>query len=270
MANVIKFPLARVSFLFLQPLKKTISLLICACFCFIGLTAQQVINVESRKYDQRDSSLHGDLEFSLSVIKNQNQLLVFGNKFFLQKNVDVNTYLFLNEFNFVQANQTNLDYNSYQHFRYKRNINPWLNGEAFVQTQFNQQMGIEFRGLLAGGPRIRLLYADSMKLFIAPMWMYEYEETTLEDEKNVKNRLNLYTSFSYFKEKNFSFDLVVYYQPDFINLKDFRLLSEIRADMQLTSKMNYRVSFSQNYNTNPPPFVPANSINLRNSLIYRF
>ncbi len=258
------------SYLFLHRLKRVILLSILAISCLKGVWAQQVINVESRKYDQRDSSFHGELEFSLNLIKNQNQFVAFGNKFFLQKNLNVNTYLLLNEFNFIQANQTNLDYNTYQHFRYKRNINPWLNGEAFVQTQFNQQMGIKFRGLLAGGPRIRLLYSDSMKAFIVPMWMYEYEETTLQTEKNVKNRLNLYATFSYFKVKNFTLDLVIYYQPDFINLSDFRLLSELHADMFLTPKINYRVSFSQNYNTNPPPYIPSNSMNMRNSLIYRF
>lgn len=254
----------------MPPLKKSILLLLFGLYHFTATFAQQVINVESRKYDQQDSSFHGDLEFSLNFIKNQNQLIAFGNKLFLQKNQNINTYLFLHEFNFIQANQQNLDYNSYQHFRYKRNINPWLNGEAFVQTQFNQQLGIKFRGLLAGGPRIRLMDRDSMKAFIAPLWMYEYEETTLEDEKNAKNRLNLYASFSYFKQKTFSLDMVLYYQPDFINLKDFRLLSEVRADMLLTKKLSYRVSLSQNYNTNAPPNIPANSINMRNSLVYRF
>lgn len=232
--------------------------------------AQQVINVESRKYDVQDSGYHGDIEFSFNLIRNQNEVIALGNKIFLQRNLGINTYLFINDFNFVQANQTNLDYNTYQHFRYKRSISEWLNGEAFAQSQFNEQMGIKFRGLLGAGPRMRVIYADSMKVFISPMWMYEYEETTREEAKKVKNRLNLYISFLYFKEKNFNFDVVIYYQPDLINFSDFRLLSEVRADLYLTRKLLFRLSLSQNYNSMPPPNIPFNTLNMRNSLLYRF
>ncbi|MDZ4666318.1 MAG: hypothetical protein SGJ00_00395 [bacterium] len=74
----------------------------------LGIKAQQVINIESKQYDSRDSGWHGNVDFA--------------------------------------------------------------------QTQFNQQIGLKYRGLLGAGPRIRLFYADSMKIFVGPMWMYEYEQ----------------------------------------------------------------------------------------------
>jgi putative salt-induced outer membrane protein YdiY len=236
----------------------------------LEIKAQQVINIESKQYDSRDSGWHGNIDFSFNLIQNTNQVISTGNKINLMQVQALNTVLFVNEFNFVRANSENLDYNSYQHLRFKRYIKPFLSGEAFAQTQFNQQIGLKFRGLLGAGPRIRLFYADSMKIFVGPMWMYEYEQTTDESLKNVKNRLSLYFSFLYFKEKHFNFDFVSYYQPDLIDFSDFRLSSELKAEWLITKKLSFKFSFSQTYNSHPPANNPNNILNIRNSFSYRF
>jgi hypothetical protein len=236
----------------------------------IKIQAQQVINFESRKYDTRDTGWHGNLELIFNLVQNQNQILTLGNKFQLEHKRDVNTYLFLNEFNFVRANTQNLEYNSYQHLRYKKQLKDWLSGEAYAQTQFNQQIGLKFRGLLGAGPRFRLYDNDSIKVFISPKWLYTYEETTDELARNVRNRFSLYASFIYYKERNFNFDLVLYYQPDVIDFSDFLVLSEIKAEWLITQKLAFRFSLGQNYNSKPPPGIPNNAINARNSFLYRF
>jgi hypothetical protein len=243
------------------------------CFLLIislGIKAQQVINIESKQYDSRDSGWHGNLEFAFNLIQNSNQVISTGNKLNLIHHTADNTLLFLNEFNFVRANNSNLDYNAYQHIRLKHYIKPSLSGEAFAQTQFNQQIGLKFRGLLGAGPRIRLFYADSMKVFIGPMWMYEYEQTTDESLKNVKNRLSLYLSFLYFKERHFNFDIVCYYQPYLIDFSDFRFSSELKAEWLITRKLSFKFSLSQSYNSLPAANNPNNLLNVRNSFSYRF
>lgn len=235
-----------------------------------GILAQQVINFESRYYDTQDSGWHGNLEFLFNLVSNQNQVLTLGNKFNLQYTRDINTYLFINEINFVRANAQNLESNSYQHLRYKKYINPILSGEAYAQTQTNQQIGLKFRGLLGAGPRFRVYDNDSIKIYISPKWLYSYEETTDELARNVRNRLSLYLAFLYYKEKNFSFDFVCYYQPDIIDFSDFMLLTELKAEWLVTKKLAFRFSLSQNYNSKPPPGIPNNAVNVRNSFLYRF
>jgi len=272
MANVIKIifrALLIITRLIFVALKNKFLLFILFLIA-VQTSAQQVINIESKKYDNRDTGWHGNMEFLFSLIQNQNQIISLGNKFNIGINKDIHSYLFVNEFNFVQANSQNLDYNSYQHLRYKRAIEPWLSGEAFLQTQFNQQIGLKFRGLLGAGPRFRLFYDDSMKVFVGPMWMYEYEKTTDENTKNIKNRLSLYASFLYFKEKNFNFDFVMYYQPDLINFYDFRLMSEFKAEWLITKKLGFKFTLTQSYNSVPPSGIPNNILNVRNSFLYRF
>lgn len=244
-------------------------------FCFylisiLDLNAQQVINIETKRYDTRDSSWHGDVELNFNYIQNRNTVVNFGNKLNFILKRDVNTYLFLSDFNFLQSNSRNLDYASYQHFRFKRELKPWLSGEAFAQTQFNQQIGLNFRGLLGAGPRFRLFFEDSMKMFLGPMWMYEYESTTDTEAKNVHNRLSLYLSFLYFKTRNFNFDLVAYYQPDLIDFSNFRFSSEAKVEMHFTNHLSFRFSISQNYNSIPPPNIPKNIANVRNAFVYKF
>lgn len=236
----------------------------------LNVQAQQVINIETKRYDNRDSSWHGDVELNFNYIQNRNTLINIGNKFNLILKRDVNTYLFISEFNFLQSNSKNLDYAAYQHLRFKREIKPWLSGEAFAQSQFNQQIGLNFRGLLGAGPRLRVFYEDSMKLFIGPMWMYEYESTTDNDAKNVHNRMSLYLSFLYFKTKNFNFDFVAYYQPDLIDFSNFRFSSEAKVEMLFTNRLAFKFSISQNYNSYPPPGIPKNIANIRNAFIYKF
>ncbi len=239
---------------------------------FISFTvkAQQVINIESKQYDSRDTLWHGNIELNFNLIQNQNQIINLGNKVNLLKNQDIHSYLFINEFNLVRANANNLALNGYQHVRYKRAIKPYLSGEAFGQTQFNEQIGLKFRGLLGAGPRIRLFYADSMKVFTGAMWMYEYEKTTDELVNNVKNRMSFYLSFLYFKEKHFNFDLVCYYQPDLIDFGDFRVLTELKAEWRITQKLSFRFGLIQNYNSFPATGFPNNTLNVRNAFVYRF
>jgi len=242
---------------------------VCLLLPFI-VVAQQVVNIESKRYDSRDSALHGEVELLFNLIQNQNRIINFGNKVQVSRHRQENTLLFLAEFNFLQSNNKNLDYNAFQHIRFKRELKPWLSGEAFAQTQFNQQLGLKFRGLLGAGPRIRLIYQDSIKVFIGPMWMYEYERTTDETARNVHNRLSFYLSFLYFKSKNFSFDLVTYYQPDMIDLSNFRFSSEAKLSLQFTQQLAFRLSYSQNYQSVTPSGVPNNFTTIRNSFLYKF
>ena len=239
-------------------------------FYAVNSWGQQVINIESIHYDKLDSGFQGNAEFSFNLVQNQNQVINIGNKlnFIYQQNI--HTYLFINEFNFIRANSLNLDYNSYQHLRYKRVLNKAVSGEAFAQTQFNQLQGLKFRGILGAGPRIRIFYGDSIKIFIGPMWMYEYEQTTDENAKNVKNRLSLYLSFLYFKEKNFKIDMVTYYQPNLIDFGDFRFQSEIKTEWMITSKFSFRFSISQSFNSQLPSGIRNNIFNIKNSFLYRF
>lgn len=245
-------------------------LFFCTLIIVLKVKAQQVINIESKQYDAKDTSWHGDIDFAFNLIQNQNQVIAIGNKVNLSHSKNIHTYLFVNEFNFIRANTQNLDYNTYQHLRYKRSIQPWLSGEAFAQTQFNQQIGLKFRGLMGAGPRIRLFYSDSMKVFLGPMWMYEYEQTTDESAKNVRNRMSLYLSFQYYRDKHFNFDVVAYYQPDLIDFSDFRLMSEIKAELGITKKLGFRFSFTQNYNSKPPPGIPNNLLYVKNGFLYKF
>jgi hypothetical protein len=256
-------------FFIFEALKTKLFLLLFLFLSFV-VKAQQVINIESRQYDTQDTLWHGNIELNFNLIQNQNQIINAGNKINLLKNQDINSYLFINEFNLVRANANNLALNAYQHLRYKRAIKPYLSGEAFAQTQFNEQIGLKFRGLLGAGPRLRILYADSMKVFTGAMWMYEYEKTTDELVNNVKNRMSFYLSFLYFKEKHFNFDLVCYYQPDLIDFGDFRLLTELKAEWRITQKLSFRFGLIQNYNSLPAKGFPNNTLNVRNAFGYRF
>jgi len=234
------------------------------------LHAQQVVNVESRRYNLRDTSMQGNVQLNLEYFKNTNTYINIGNTLDLMWKRNLNTYLLINEFNFLQSNTKNLNYNSYQHFRLKRDLNEWLCGEAFVQTQFNQQLGLNFRGLIGAGPRIRIVEKDSLKLFLGPMWMYEYENTTDDSKKNVHNRLSLYLSGTFYKTGQFGIDGVCYYQPDIINTSDYRLLSEIKLEFYFSQNLKFRFSISQNYQSNPPSQIPAQTTNIRNAFVYRF
>ncbi|MFN4082857.1 MAG: DUF481 domain-containing protein [Bacteroidia bacterium] len=234
----------------------------------LSTLAQQVINIESKRYDRLDSGWHGSSEFNLSYIQNQNKILSTGTKQDIMFIEGINTYLFINDLNFIRVNEKNLDYSTYQHLRYKRTIKPWLHGEAFGQTQFNQQLGLNFRGLLGAGPRIRLVQNDSIKVFVGPMWMYEYEVERPNKRQVVTNRLSLYISALLIKKDLLNINLLGYYQPDVANPKDFRILTELRFDFRITKYLSFRFAGSQTYDSDPPPGIPNNFLNIRNGIVY--
>lgn len=257
----------QIAFYFAGQLKK-----ILVFYVLFGLNqlvlAQQVINIESKRYDRLDSGWHGIAELNFNYLQNQNQIINAGNKLDVMYVKDIQTYLFINDINFIRLNNTNLDYNTYQHFRYKRQIKDWLHGEAFAQTQFNQQFGLNFRGLLGAGPRIRLMNADSVKIFIGPMWMYEYEVEKPNNTQVVTNRLSFYFSVLFLKNHNFTVNILGYYQPDLANFADFRISSDLRLEFKINRKYAFRSSASQSYDSKPPPNIPNNFINLKNSFVY--
>ncbi|MFY8189858.1 MAG: hypothetical protein ACOVK9_02750, partial [Bacteroidia bacterium] len=58
-------------------------------FLSFHVKAQQVINIESRQYDNPDTLWHGNIELNFNLIQNQNQIINFGNKVNLLKNQDI-------------------------------------------------------------------------------------------------------------------------------------------------------------------------------------
>lgn len=249
---------------------KMVRLFFIILFGLNQVIAQQVINIESRRYDRLDTGWHGNIEFMLNYLQNQNKITTAGNKTEVMFNKDLHTYLFINELNFIRLNNTNLDYNTYQHLRYKRHIKDWLSGEAFAQTQFNQQLGLDFRGLLGAGPRFRLLNTDSIKVFLGPMWMYEYEVERPNKKQVVTNRASIYLSFVWINNGYFNINLLGYYQPDVVNPEDYRILSELRLELKMTQRFLFRCTGMQSFDSKPPPGIPNALLNLRNSVVYSF
>jgi len=232
--------------------------------------AQVVVNIESRRLDSRDSGWHGTTEVLFNYSQNTNKVITGGNRTNVIYKKDINSYLFINEYNIIRANNLNFTNNAYQHARYSRKISEILSGEAFAQTQFNQQLGFNFRGLLGAGPRVRLIYEDSIKVFLGPMWMYEHEIIRGTNETNTANRLSTYLSLVLYRWYDVNLDWMIYYQPNLANYDDYRLSAEARLEWKVKSNWLFRLVLTHLYDTDPPKGIPKNISNIRNSLVYSF
>jgi hypothetical protein len=231
--------------------------------------AQLVVNIEGKRLEDPKPGWQGKLGFNFNLIQVQNQLIQAGNEFAIVHSNANRNLLFLNTINFVNANGQNLLNNGFQHFRYVNCKDSILRPEAYVQTQFNQQLSIDFRFLSGAGYRVRVVKRKNFYFYAGSSMMYEFEKNPgLEPQNNLRN--NTYVSFNFKEIKQAPFNIVMYYQPNILNTLDYRIATEFKLLLTNDTRLNFQMEVQYIYDTYPPPGIKNDFYNISNSIVYNF
>lgn len=126
--------------------------------------------------------------------------------------------------------------------------------EAFVQSGFNEFQELNSRNYLGGNLRFHILKTGSNQLYLGTGVFYEIEDfSTEEDHQGFRGNLYL----SYIKKLNelISGSAILYYQPRFEKLADYRIRAQFGIDVRLTSSLILDLDLNVSHNTGLPPDV---------------
>ncbi len=251
-------------------MKHTI-LLFLAFFIGTNLYAQ-IVNVEKKRKGNSDG-FQGMINAEFNLKENGSTILEFKNAVDLQYKKKSHTFIFLNNFRLLNVDKGALINDGFQHLRFNYTVkdSSALTLEAFGQYQYNEQKLLKRRMLLGGGPRFRLVDNEKLKFYIAPLAMYENELLSDEFETNIETyRLDAYTNIYLELSETVDFRMIAYYQPAFSDLSDFRLSGETGIRINFTKHFAYNISYSVDFDNDPPPDVQSIFYAWRNKLVFKF
>ncbi|MEP7127943.1 MAG: DUF481 domain-containing protein [Chitinophagales bacterium] len=248
-------------------------LIILSCFqlLFCELSFAQVVNIESERLRADSNGLYGSLGANFALTSNTKTVIVFDANMQTEYKQDSNLYLLLGSYGFVNGDNEDFYNNAFIHFRYNRKLSKLLRWEAFTQLQFNKISKINLRYLLGTGPRFKLTDNKKLKIFVASLVMYEYEEDdTTENYIHRDVRSSSYLSFTYTPVKNVQIISTSYYQPLFTQFNDFRFVNEESVIVSISDKFTIEPKFSYLYDSEPVNGVPRVNYSFTTGLNYYF
>lgn len=243
-------------------------LIFCITSPILGFS-QSIIHIENKRLAGVDTNFSGTIELSANFVQNVNDIFQTVNKAQIQYAKEKFSFLSMSSYNLTVFNKSRIVNEAYQHFRFGRKIKERVWSESFMQGQYNEIIKIHSRHLLGTGLRYTVLNKDSIRFFSGTIIMGEHEiETSRKLNRHL--RLSQYFSIGFPIGKVMTFDFISYFQPDLLNLSDFRTSGEAIFDIHITKKLSFRMVHSLFYDSDPPDEIRNMFYNFRNGLTFRF
>ncbi len=230
----------------------------------------QVINIENKRFLNDTNGWVGNVDFSFNVFNNTQQVIQFSNAARVQYQKNRSRFILLNDLNLIKAGNTDFANAGYQHFRYNYKISKWVTMEAFTQTQYNPVLKLDFRYLLGAGPRLKLLKKEKARIYIAALYMYEYDDIINDDVNLHEHRLSSYLTCSFSLFKSMDLTSTTFYQPNLENTADYRIANDSGLEIHINKHLNFKSTFNMLYDTKQPIGIPDLVYSFRNGLSIKF
>lgn len=240
-------------------------------FLFVASTSfAQVINIENKRFLNDTNGWVGNVDFNFNVFNNTQQVLQFSNAIRVQYQKNRSRFILLNDLNFIKAGNTDFANAGYQHFRYNYKVSKWLTMEAFTQTQYNPVLKLDFRYLLGAGPRLKLLKKENARIYIAALYMYEYDDIINDVVNLYEHRLSSYLTCTFSIFKTVELTSTTFYQPNIENIADYRIANDSGLEIHINKHLNFKSTFNMLYDTKQPTGIPDLVYSFRNGLSIKF
>lgn len=233
----------------------------------------QLLNVESVRANADSVGWNGELEFDLSLNRYNERVLEFSNKSNLSYFSEKHAYMLLNSLKFVNIDGNSLISSGYVHLRSTLLKNKKLSPEFFLQYQYNNNLGLENRGLGGAGIKYRLYNNGGWMASASTGLMIEHEEWKLTNQPSIKNEFLKSTSNLSLRgrvSKTATFLLVGYYQARFDHFFEARSIFETKLKVDISKHVALSVSFVASYDTAPIIDIPNWTYELSNGLVIKF
>ncbi len=186
---------------------------------------------------------------------------------------------FLANIEYKEGNSIEITNNGFLHLRTMYSVIPQLDLELFLQKEFDDFILLQDRNLAGGGVRYNPINykfgKDTSGLIdfnIATGAMYEHEiyEGEFIDHKTELIRSTSYLSLKVFFDKTTNFSTVVYFQPAFEDIHNFRILNEARLSFNIYENFAIYINTTYRYDNEPEPTVLDYDFELTNGISLTF
>lgn len=225
-------------------------------FIFSFSLKAQVVNIESMRIDSDSVRFTSITELSTWYEDNNGQYiftnLVSSTNQIKSKNL-VHSLLVLGNYNTIVSYQGNLQSSWLSHIRYINKVNDKLNIESFGQYTGNAILDVSKRQLLGIGFRLQVLSLEHSKISIGNSYLLEYEENNINQISLLNHRNNFFISKSFiFSKQNIELNNTIYWQPKYIDINDFNILEQFKANFKIKSNMHVFLLIDFYYDSSTP------------------
>lgn len=243
-------------------------------FLLPGLAQSQIVNIEDRRSQNRDTILWlGNLQLGFNLVENGKAVYTLNGGINAEYIHHRHVFLSFTRYNLVRAGEEDFVNDGFQHLRYNYELKPRLTWEIFAQAQYNERIKLRLRTLLGTGLRFSLLPIESeQRAYLGFSYMYEYNEENQEADGVPfisyfrDHRMSNYVSFWIKLGENTILANTSYYQPLLNNFADLRLSSQTSVQIGITRKLKFNTKFSIIYDSRVPDEVSNTIYNWSNGL----
>lgn len=231
--------------------------------------AQSVVHTESSDLSRKSDGFTGKLNLNLNFVQNINDVLQSNGNAQMQYRIKKHSFISLSALNLTVLNGNRILNDGLQHLRYGYDLTNRVTMEAFSQAQYNEIIKIQGRYLNGAGPRFSIFSSDSINLLFGTLYMYEHENETT-GITNTHHRLSAYLSSGWQATDAINLDFIIYFQPDLMRPKDYRVSTEFTMETTITKRLSYRLALAWFYDAFPPDGIRNVFYNIRNGLSFSF
>ncbi len=243
----------------------------CTVFLLLLLNCSlaQVINIENRRFLNDTNGFIGKVDLNFNVNQNVQQVMAFGTNIHAQYVKNKQRLLAIGDLLFIKAGGKDFVNAGYQHLRYNYKLLNRLTWEAFVQAQYNKVLLLDRRYLAGTGPRFKIIKRETVRLYAATLYMYEYQSQNNDSVAGYHHRLSAYFTFTFNWDK-LDFTTTTFFQPSLSDAANYRIANDTSLELIITHHLNFKAGFNLLYDTRQPIGIPALTYALRNGLSFKF
>lgn len=207
----------------------------------------QLINIESKRMhtDSIRFALVGGIDFSYTN-NDGHEIYNLSNNITSQfKTKDLKKiFLLAANYNVIKSNEEEFTNIWMIHFRANYQISELFRAETFLQTQHDEVLDISRRDLWGIGIRMKLISKDHTSIYWGNALMYEKEESEKFDDVQYNNRHSTYFSLtSKSRDNKMEITNTFYYQPQYNDFSDYRILNELKLSYSILKGLNSHVRY---------------------------
>lgn len=234
----------------------------------MGATAQ-VVNIEGRRFMNDTVPWSGFVDLRFNVAENTQRSSNFGLGGAVQHVRGKHRWFFINDLTLNRVEANAFQNTGFQHLRYNYARDRMWTGEAFVQTQYNKPLALDFRLTIGAGPRLRLVNEGSYKVHIGTALMFEQESITNGPSFGA-GRSSSYLSATANFTPVVGLSTVLYYQPRLFDASDHRVALETGLLLRFAERFTFESRLNLLKDTGQPVGIPQLSYTWNNRFGFRF
>lgn len=226
----------------LQPFAKSLQTFLILTL-LISTQAQAFINIESLRQIEGQGYL-GQTTLQISGQQGNTDKFTSQASTMGVYRFDANEWLYTASYKYgTSANIKDTNLGS-GHIRHTWNYQEELAYEAFTQTAFDEFKKLNSQNYAGGNLRFRLLHSESNRLYAGTGIFYEVEDFEGQNEDVEGFRGNLYLSHVARLNEIVTSSTVIYYQPKFNDISNYRLRFMTGLDLRITNTLSLDVDFN--------------------------